>query len=66
VYTPRKENSRVDALSYRLDIVGIKEITNNTILKVNNNRLLGSTYEVNALLKIRNNILEELQNVIIR
>jgi hypothetical protein len=65
VYTPRKENGRVDALSCRLDIARIKEITNNTILKVNNNRLLGPTYEVNALLKIRNNILGELQNAII-
>jgi hypothetical protein len=65
VYTPRKENGRVDALSRRLDIARTKEITNNTILKVNNDRSLGPAYEVNALLKIRNNILEELQNAII-
>jgi hypothetical protein len=66
VYTPRKENGRADALSCRLDIAGTKEITNSTILKDNNNRLLGPTYEVNALLKIRNNVLEELQDTIIR
>jgi hypothetical protein len=66
VYTPRKENSRADALSCRLDITRTKEITNNTILKVNNNRLLRPAYEVNALLKIRNDVLEELQKAIIR
>jgi hypothetical protein len=66
VYTPRKENGRVDTLSRRLDIARTKEITNNTILKVNNNRLLGPAHKVNALLKIRNDVLEELQKAIIR
>jgi hypothetical protein len=65
VYTPRKNNSKVDALSRRLDIIGTKKIINTAILKVNSNRLLGLAYKINALLTVRNNVLEELQNVII-
>jgi hypothetical protein len=38
VYTSRKENSKVDTLSYRLDIIGTTEIVNSAILKVNSNR----------------------------
>jgi hypothetical protein len=65
VYTPRKNNSKVDALSRRLDIIGTKKIINTVILKVNSNRLLELAYKINALLTVRNNVLEELQNVII-
>jgi hypothetical protein len=60
VYTPRKDNSRVDALSRRLDIAGTKEIINTAIIKVNSNRLLGLAYKINALLIVRINVLEEL------
>jgi hypothetical protein len=60
VYTPRKDNSRVDALSRRLDIVGTKEIINTIILKVNSDGLLGLAYKINALLIVRNDVLEEL------
>jgi cyanate lyase len=66
VYTPRKDNGRVDALSHRPDIVGTKEIINTVILKVNSNESLGLAHEINALLTVRNDVLEELQNVIIR
>jgi hypothetical protein len=65
MYTPRKDNSRADALSCRQDIVGTKEIINTAILKVNSNRLLGLAYKINTLLTVRNNVLEELQNAII-
>jgi hypothetical protein len=59
VYTLGKDNSRVDALSYRLDIIGTKEIINTVILKVNNSRLLELAYKINTLLIVRNNVLEE-------
>jgi hypothetical protein len=65
VYTPRKDNSRVDTLSYRLDIAGTKEIINTAILKVNSDRLLGLAYKINALLTVRNDVLEKLQSAII-
>jgi hypothetical protein len=60
VYTPRKDNSRVDALSRRPDIAETKEIINTIILKVNSDGLLGLAYEINALLIVRNDVLEEL------
>jgi hypothetical protein len=41
VYTPEKDNSRVDALSRWLDITGTKEITKSTILKIYKDRSLG-------------------------
>jgi hypothetical protein len=65
VYTPGKDNGRADALSRRLDIAGTKEITNTAILKVNSDRSLGPAHEINALLTVRNDVLEELQNAII-
>jgi hypothetical protein len=65
VYTLGKDNSRADALSRRHDIARTKEIINTAILKVNNDRTLGPTRTLNALLTIKNNVLEELQNAII-
>jgi hypothetical protein len=65
VYTPGKDNGRADALSRRHDIAGTKEIVDTAILKVNNNRTLGLARTLNALLTIKNNVLEELQNAII-
>jgi len=60
VYTLGKENSRVDALSRRLDIIGTKEIINITIVRINKDRSLGLARMLNILLNIGNNILEEL------
>jgi hypothetical protein len=65
VYTLGKDNGRADALSRRHDIAGTKEIVDTAILKVNNNRTLGPARTLNALLTIKNNVLEELQNAII-
>jgi hypothetical protein len=64
VYTSRKENSKVDTLSYRLDIEGTTEIINTAILKVNSNRLLGLAFKINTLLTVRNNVLKKSQKVI--
>ena len=50
MYTLRKENSRVDALSCRHNIVGIKEITDSAILKINNNKLLGLAKTLNLVI----------------
>jgi hypothetical protein len=66
VYTPGKDNGRADALSRRHDIAGTKEIIDTAILKVNNDGTLGPAKTLNAILKIRNNVLEELQDAIIR
>jgi hypothetical protein len=66
VYTLGKDNGRADALSRRHDIAGTKEIVNTAILKVNNDRTLGLARTLNALLTIKNNVLEELQNAIIQ
>jgi len=60
MYTLGKENSRADALSRRLDIVGTKEIINTAILRINKDRSLGLARTLNILLNIGNNILEEL------
>jgi hypothetical protein len=65
VYTLEKDNGRADALSRRHDIAETKEIIDTAILKVNNNRTLGLARTLNALLTIKNNVLEELQNAII-
>jgi hypothetical protein len=65
VYTLGKDNSRADALSQRHDIAGTKEIIDTAILKVNNDRTLGLARTLNAILKIRNDVLEELQDAII-
>jgi hypothetical protein len=66
VYTLGKDNSRANALSRRHDIARTKEIINTAILKVNNNRTLGPARTLNAILKIRNDVPEELQDAIIR
>ena len=60
LYTLGKDNSRVDALSHRLDIIGTKEIINTIILRINKDRSLGLARTLNILLNIGNNILEEL------
>jgi len=60
VYILGKENSRADALSRRLDIVGTKEIINTIILRINKDRSLGLARTLNILLNIGNNVLEEL------
>lgn len=41
MYTPRKDNSRADALSRRHNIAGTKLITDSALLKFNKDRLLG-------------------------
>jgi hypothetical protein len=65
VYTLGKDNGRADALSRRHNIAGTKKIINTAILKVNNNRTLGLAKTLNAVLTIRNDVLEELQEAII-
>jgi len=60
MYILGKENSRADALSRRLDIVGTKEIINTIILRINKDRSLGLARTLIILLNKRNNILEEL------
>jgi hypothetical protein len=65
VYIPRKNNSKVDALSRRHDITETKEVINTIILKVNNDRLLELARILNLLIQIRVKVLEELQEVII-
>jgi hypothetical protein len=52
VYTPRKDNSRADALSRRSDIAGTKEIVKNAILKINEDGLIGPAYTINNLIMI--------------
>jgi hypothetical protein len=52
VYTPRKDNSRANALSRRLDIAGTKEIIKNLILKFNEDGSLGLSHTINNLTTI--------------
>ena len=66
MYTSRKDNSRVDALSRRHNIAETKSITSTTILKVNNNRLLGLAKTLNSILRVTSEVLEELQEAIIK
>jgi len=66
VYTPRKDNGRADALSRRHDIAGTKSITDTAILKVNNDRLLGLAKMLNLILRVTSEVLEELQEAIIK
>jgi hypothetical protein len=66
VYTLGKDNGRADALSWRHDIAGTKEIINTAILKVNNNGLLGLARTLNLLIKVTYEVLEELHEAIIR
>jgi hypothetical protein len=47
VYTLEKDNSQVDALSQQSDIAETKEITNSAILKINADRLLEPTRQLN-------------------
>jgi hypothetical protein len=65
VYTLGKDNGRADALSRRHNIARTKEIIDTAILKVNNNGTLGLARTLNAVLAIRNKVLEELQEAII-
>jgi hypothetical protein len=67
VYTLEKNNSRVDALSRRLDIAGTKEITKSTILKIHEDGSLGPSKELRRLkMSIGIEVPEELQEAIIR
>ena len=50
MYIPRKDNSRVDALSCRYNIIRTKSIIDTIILKVNNNRLLELAKTLNLIL----------------
>jgi len=60
VYILGKKNSRVDALSYRLDIAGTKETINTIIIRIHKDRSLGLARTLNILLNIGNDILGEL------
>jgi len=66
VYTSRKDNSRVDALSRRHNIARTKSIIDTAILKVNNNKLLELAKTLNLILRVTSEVLEELQKVIIK
>jgi len=66
VYTPRKNNSRANALSRRHNIAGTKSITDTAILKVNNNKSLELAKTLNLLMQVTNKVLEELHEAIIR
>jgi len=50
VYIPKKDNSRVNALSYKHNITRIKSIIDTIILKVNNNKLLELAKILNLIL----------------
>jgi dynactin complex subunit len=50
VYTLEKNNSRVDALSYRHDIAETKKVINTAILKVNDDGLLELARTLNLLM----------------
>jgi hypothetical protein len=52
MYIPRKDNSRANALSRRLDIAGTKEIIKNLILKFNEDGSIGLFYTINNLIII--------------
>ena len=61
VYTPRKDNSKANAFSQRLDITRTKTINSLSILRTQDNRSLRlAQYINNLIIKIRINILEEL------
>jgi hypothetical protein len=66
VYTLGKDNSRADALSWRLDIAGTKEITKSTILKIYEDGSLGPSKGLWRLkISIGIEVPKELQEVII-
>jgi hypothetical protein len=50
VYTPRKDNSKADALSRRIDITRTKKVIESTILKINTNRSLGPAKIINNII----------------
>jgi hypothetical protein len=66
VYTLGKDNGRADALSRWHDIARTKEITDTAILKINNDGLLGLAKTLNLLMQVTSEVLEELQEVIIK
>ena len=66
MYTLGKDNGRVDALSRRKDIAGTKQTVNETLLTTNLDRLLGLLQTINNIITIRHDVLEELQEAIIR
>jgi hypothetical protein len=66
VYTLGKDNGRVDALSRRTNIAGTKEITESTILKIQEDGSLRPVKTIsNLIIKIGINVLEELQEQLI-
>jgi hypothetical protein len=66
VYTLGKDNGRADALSRRSDIAGTKEITNDTILKIQEDGSLRPAKTINNLIiSIGVEVPEELQENII-
>jgi hypothetical protein len=66
MYTLGKDNSRVDAFSWRLDIAGTKEITKSMILKIYEDGSLGPLKGLWRLkMSIRIKVPKELQEVII-
>ena len=66
MYTLGKDNGRADALSRRHDIAGTKEVIDTAILKVNDDRSLGPAKTLNLLMQVTNEVLEELQEAIIK
>jgi transposase InsO family protein len=66
VYTPGKDNARADALSRRKDLAGTKEVVSGAILQQYKDGSLGPTQQLNNILKITNQVPEELQTEIIR
>jgi hypothetical protein len=61
MYTLGKDNSRADALSWRLDIAGTKEIISSMVLQQYKDRSLElAKYINNLIIRIRYDILEEL------
>jgi hypothetical protein len=62
VYTPGKDNGRADALSRRTDIARTKEITESTILKIQEDESLKPAKTIsNLIIKTGINVPEELQ-----
>jgi hypothetical protein len=50
VYTPSKDNSRVDTLSRQTDIAGTKKVTNHAILHIYKDRSLRLAQILNNLI----------------
>jgi transposase InsO family protein len=66
VYTPGKDNGRADALSRRSDLAGEKTTVDTAILKINKDGTLEPAHQLNHILRITNEVPEELQEAIIR